>query len=77
MAEYAEMIAPKEFRTLEIDVKRNIFKLNGDDLKKCERIDINIYPEESEIYVKTTTSATFCKYPRERYKKDGGEETAT
>lgn len=64
MAEYEEMITPKEFRTLEIDIEKNIFKLNGDDLKKCKRLSINIYPNKSEIDVKTDTSATFRAYPR-------------
>ena len=66
MAEYADMITPKELRTLEIDLEKNIIKLNGDDLKGCRELTIRISPEDSEICVKTLTEPLFLSqtYPR-------------
>lgn len=66
MAEYKDMTTPKEFRSLEVDLEKNIIKLNGDDLERCRELTIRISPEESEICVKTLSETLFQSktYPR-------------
>lgn len=64
MAEYSDMILPKELRTLEIDVDKNIFKLNGDDVERCQELIIIFRPEEFEAIVKADTTVTFKTYKK-------------
>lgn len=59
MAEYAEMAAPKEFKTLEIDLEKNIMRLNGDDLERCSDLRLRLTPEE--VYVEINLFTVFSK----------------
>ena len=42
------------FKSLEIDVEKGIYKLNGEDLKQCQEIAITIKPEKAEVLAVTT-----------------------
>lgn len=63
MGEYKNLIETKELKTLEIDIDKNIFKLNGDDLKRCLRLEISIDPEKQEVTLFSDTTVIFksCK----------------
>ena len=65
MGEYKKLTTlPKEFKTLEIDMDNNIFRLNGDDLQKCTELNITIKPEESTVILTVGTEEEFKNFPR-------------
>lgn len=43
-----------EFKSLEIDIDKGIYKLNDTDLTKCQRIEITIEPQKADVCVVTT-----------------------
>ena len=49
----------EEFKSLEIDIEKGIYKLNGKDLTKCQEIAITIKPEKADVYVVTTTDKIY------------------
>lgn len=69
MAEYADTIKKLELRTLEVDIEKNIIKINGDDLRRCKKLVVTILPEKSEIYADIDTSVIFSNTPRKYDKR--------
>lgn len=61
MGEYKDLIETKELKTLEIDIEKNIFKLNGDDLKRCSKLEIviDIDAEKHEVILFSDTRVIF------------------
>lgn len=49
----------KELRTLEIDIENNIFKINGNDIKQCQRIDVVITPKTHTVTFVADTTVMF------------------
>ena len=49
----------KEFKSLEIDVEKGIYRLNGEELKYCQEITITIKPEKVEVYTVTNQFESF------------------
>lgn len=49
----------KELRTLEIDIEKNIFKINGNDIKQCQRIDVVITPKTHTVTFVADTTVMF------------------
>ena len=64
MAEYKDMIAPKELKTLEIDLEKNVLKLNGDNLERCSQLVIFITPMEVNVTVYSQASFYSQTSPR-------------
>lgn len=59
MGEYKDVLSTKELKTLEIDIEKNIFKINGDDMKRCRKIDIAIAPNERTVTVVADATVIF------------------
>lgn len=59
MGEYSNIIETKELKTLEIDIDKNIFKLNGDDIKRCLRLNIEIDAGKHEVCLLSDTTVRF------------------
>lgn len=68
MGEYSNIIKTKELKTLEIDIDKNIFKLNGDDIKRCLKLDIEIDAHKREVCLLADTTVKF-----EGRKRRGGK----
>ena len=62
MGEYSNIIETKELKTLEIDIDKNIFKVNGDELKRCLRLHIEIDANKREVCLLSDTTVRFQSF---------------
>lgn len=64
-SEVREMVERKKLKSLEIDLEKNIYKLNGEDMEFVSRIDISynngewtLFLTRDEIYAQTVPKKT-------------------
>ena len=69
MNEHEKMLSLlNEFKTLNINLDENIFKINGEDLRKCIKLDVTIEPEECTIILTYTNGVTTSRtFPRHHF----------
>ena len=72
MGEFREFTAPKELKTIEMDIEKRIFKINGDDVGSSGAITIHITGGRGSVEVITTADIIY----RAEYKRENGKMTA-